>query len=157
MPPECAQNVSMTQPPPSPIHDSDRDWVKAQIDEYVSTDGVKPVFRQGAPLVLITTQGRKSGEWRRTCLIGASDGADVVVVASMGGAPKHPSWYFNLESNPHVWVQQGAETFWAVAHTADATEKPRLWDKMVALYSDYATYQTKTDRDIPVVVLVRES
>jgi deazaflavin-dependent oxidoreductase (nitroreductase family) len=147
----------MTQPPPSPIHDSDREWVKAQIDEYVATDGAKPVFRQGAPLVLITTQGRQSGEWRRTCLIGARDGLDVVVVASMGGAPKHPSWYLNLEANPRVWVQQGAETFWTVAHTADAAEKPRLWSKMVGLYSDYATYQTKTDRDIPVVVLVRES
>ncbi|HEY5230009.1 MAG TPA: nitroreductase/quinone reductase family protein, partial [Galbitalea sp.] len=106
----------MTQPAPSPIHDSEQGWVKAQIDEYVATDGAKPVFRYGSPLVLITTQGAKSGIWRRTCLIGASDGpsdgADVVIVASIGGAPKHPSWYHNLVANPRVWVQQGAESFW---------------------------------------------
>jgi deazaflavin-dependent oxidoreductase (nitroreductase family) len=146
----------MTSAAPSPIIDADSEWVKKQIDEYVATDGAKPVFKYGAPLVLLTTQGRKSGEWRRTCLIGSSDGEDVVIVASLGGAPRHPVWYLNLLENPRVWVQQGAETFWAVAHTADDAEKPRLWDKMVGLYPEYADYQTKTDRVIPVVVLVRE-
>jgi deazaflavin-dependent oxidoreductase (nitroreductase family) len=151
----------MSQPAPAPIVDSDRDWVKKQIDEYIATDGAKPVFRYGSPLVLITVKGRKSGKWLRTCLIGAvdeeSEGKDVVIVASMGGAPKHPSWYLNLEADPRVWVQVGAETFWTVAHTADATEKPRLWDKMVGLDPDYADYQKKTDRQIPVVVLRRDS
>jgi deazaflavin-dependent oxidoreductase (nitroreductase family) len=71
-------------------------------------------------LLLVTTQGRKSGEWRRTCLIGTSDGDDIVVVASMGGAPTHPSWYLNLEANPRVWVQQGTDAFWTTAHTATA-------------------------------------
>ena len=134
-----------------------REQMKKQIDEYVATDGERPEFRGGAPLVLITTRGRKSGEWRRTCLIGASDGDDVVIVASIGGAPKHPVWYLNLEANPRVWVQQGAESFWAIAHTADEAEKPRLWDKMVGLYPDYADYQKKTDRVIPVVILKREN
>jgi len=147
----------MTSVAPSPIIDNDADWVKKQIDEYVATDGERPEFRGGAPLVLITTRGRKSGEWRRTCLIGASDGDDVVIVASIGGAPKHPVWYLNLEANPRVWVQQGAESFWAIAHTADEAEKPRLWDKMVGLYPDYADYQKKTDRVIPVVILTREN
>jgi deazaflavin-dependent oxidoreductase (nitroreductase family) len=146
----------MTSPAPSPIIDNDADWVKKQIEEYIATDGARPVFKYGAPLVLITTQGRKSGEWRRTCLIGSSDGDDVILVASLGGAPKHPVWYLNLLDNPRVWVQQGAESFWAVAHTADDTEKPRLWDKMVGLYPEYADYQVKTDRVIPVVVLERE-
>jgi deazaflavin-dependent oxidoreductase (nitroreductase family) len=141
---------------PSPIIDSDIEWVKKQIDEYVATDGERPRFRGGAPLVLITTQGRKSGEWRRTCLIGAVDGDSVIVVASKGGAHAHPVWYLNIEANPRVWVQVGAESFWTVAHTADATEKPRLWDLMVGLYADYAAYQVKTDREIPVVVLTRE-
>lgn len=147
----------MTSVAPSPIIDNDADWVKKQIDEYVATDGERPEFRGGAPLVLITTRGRKSGEWRRTCLIGASDGDDVVIVASIGGAPKHPVWYLNLEANPRVWVQQGAESFWTIAHTADEVEKPRLWDKMVGLYPDYADYQKKTDRVIPVVILTREN
>jgi deazaflavin-dependent oxidoreductase (nitroreductase family) len=146
----------MTEAAPSPIVDSEAEWVKKQIDEYVATDGAKPVFRYGAPLVLITTQGRKSGEWRRTCLIGTTDGDNVIVVASKGGAPTHPVWYLNIEANARVWVQVGAETFWTVAHTADASEKPRLWDLMVGLYPDYADYQEKTDRDIPVVVLARE-
>ncbi|MDQ1542879.1 MAG: hypothetical protein QOK08_517 [Actinomycetota bacterium] len=147
----------MTSAPPSPIIDNDVDWVKKQIDEYVATDGERPEFRGGAPLVLITTRGRKSGVWRRTCLIGASDGDDVVIVASIGGAPKHPVWYLNLEANPRVWVQQGAESFWTIAHTADEAEKPRLWDKMVGLFPDYAGYQKKTDRVIPVVILTREN
>ena len=146
----------MSEAAPEPIVDSDRDWVKKQIDEYLATGGTQPVFRYGAPLLLVTTQGRKSGEWRRTCLIGTSDGDDIVVVASMGGAPTHPSWYLNLESNPRVWVQQGTDAFWTTAHTATADEKPRLWELMVGLYPDYADYQTKTDRQIPVVVLERD-
>jgi F420H(2)-dependent quinone reductase len=143
----------MTEPAPSPIVDSDRDWVKKQIDEYIETDGEKPVFRYGSPLVLITTEGRKSHVWRRTCLIGTSDGDDVIIVASTGGAPTHPVWYLNLEANPRVWVQQGARSFWTTAHTANDDEKPRLWDLMVGLYPDYADYQKKTDRQIPVVIL----
>ena len=106
-------------------------------------------------------QGRKSGEWRRTCLIGASDtegenGDDVIIVASKGGAANHPVWYLNIEANPRVWVQQGALSFWTVAHTATADEKPRLWNLMVDHYADYANYQVNTDREIPVVVLERE-
>ena len=151
----------MSESAPSPIVDSDKEWVKKQIDEYVATDGAKPTFRGGAPLVLLTTQGRKSGEWRRTCLIGSvdtgGDGKDVLIVASMGGAPKHPVWYLNLEANPRVWVQNGADTFWATAHTATPAEKPRLWDFMVGLYADYADYQTKTTRDIPVVILTPDA
>jgi deazaflavin-dependent oxidoreductase (nitroreductase family) len=79
----------------------------------------------------------------------------VILVASLGGAPKHPIWYLNLQANPRVWIQQGGEAFWAVAHTASAEEKPRLWDKMVGLFPDYADYQLKTERDIPVVILKR--
>jgi deazaflavin-dependent oxidoreductase (nitroreductase family) len=146
----------MTEAAPAPIVDSDLDWVKKQIDEYIATDGVSPVFRYGAPLVLITVKGRKSGKWMRTCLIGTSDGTDVVIVASKGGSPENPGWYRNIEANPRVWVQQGAESFWTTAHTATAEEKPPLWDLMVGLYPDYADYQTKTDRQIPVVVLRRD-
>jgi deazaflavin-dependent oxidoreductase (nitroreductase family) len=110
----------MTDSAPRPIVDSEAEWVKKQIDEYVATDGREPKFRYGAPLVLITVKGRKSGQWLRTCLIGASDGSDVIIVASKGGAQSHPVWYLNLEANPRVWVQQGAETFWTTARTANA-------------------------------------
>jgi deazaflavin-dependent oxidoreductase (nitroreductase family) len=146
----------MSAEAPSPIIDNDAPWVKKQIEEYIATNGAKPTFRQGAPLVLLTTQGRKSGEWRRTCLIGSMEDGRVILVASLGGAPKHPVWYLNLTANPRVWVQVGADSFWAVAHTATDDEKPALWDRMVELYSDYADYQEKTDRVIPVVVLTPE-
>jgi F420H(2)-dependent quinone reductase len=146
----------MTSAAPAPIIDNDAEWVKKQIDEYVATDGAKPVFRYGSPLLLLTTKGRKSGEWRRTCLIGSAYEDEFLVVASIGGAPKHPVWYLNLVENPRVWLQVGAETFWATARTATPEEKPARWDFMVGLYPDYAEYQTKTDRQIPVVILTRE-
>jgi deazaflavin-dependent oxidoreductase (nitroreductase family) len=146
----------MTSVAPAPIIDNDSEWVKKQIDEYVATDGSEPVFRYGAPLLLLTTKGRKSGEWRRTCLIGSSYVDEFLVVASIGGAPKHPVWYLNLVENPRVWLQVGGETFWATARTATPEEKPARWDFMVGLYPDYADYQTKTDRQIPIVILTRD-
>lgn len=152
--------------PPSPIIDNSEPWVKNQIDEYLATDGAKPVFRHHAPLLLVTTKGRKSGEWRRTCLIGTRyEGAGVenpgaagtyLIVASIGGAPKHPVWYLNLSENPRVWLTVGAESFWATARTASDAEKPPLWEHMVSLYPEYADYQLKTDREIPVVILTRD-
>jgi deazaflavin-dependent oxidoreductase (nitroreductase family) len=138
--------------PENPI-DNSSDWVAQQIDEYLATDGEKPVFRYGAPLLLLTVQGRKSGNWHRTALIYGEDGENVMVVASLGGAPHHPVWYLNLSANPRVRVQVKDRVFDAVARTATAEEKPALWEKMVAIYPEYADYQVKTDREIPVVVL----
>lgn len=141
---------------PENIIDTETEWVAQQIREYRETDGERPVFRYDSPLLLLTTKGRKSGLWRRTCLIyGPHEGA-YLVVASMGGAPKHPSWYLNLKANPRVWLQVGAEEFWAVARDATPEEKPQLWQKMVGIYPDYADYQENTDREIPVVVIERE-
>jgi deazaflavin-dependent oxidoreductase (nitroreductase family) len=145
-----------TELAPSPIIDNSTPWVAQQITEYVATDGAKPTFKNDAPLLLLTTQGRKSRDWRRTCLIYGPDGDRLVIVASLGGAPTHPAWYLNLRENPRVWVQVGAETFWAIARDANADEKPALWEKMVGIYPDYADYQTRTDREIPVVILERE-
>lgn len=145
----------MQQPPPD-IIDSPTPWVASQIEEYLATDGAKPVFRYNSPLLLLTTQGGKSGQWRRSCLIYGPHGGDFLIVASMGGAPKHPSWYLNLKANPRVWLQVGADSFWAVARDASEEEKPELWQKMVDIYPEYAEYQEKTDRAIPVVVLERD-
>jgi deazaflavin-dependent oxidoreductase (nitroreductase family) len=142
---------------PSPIIDNAEPWVKHQIDEYLATGGERPVFRGNAPLLLLTTQGRKSGEWRRTCLIYGPNGDDFLIVASIGGAPKHPLWYLNLDANPRVWLTVGAESFWAIARTATSDEKPPLWQKMVGIFSDYAKYQKGLERDIPVVILTREN
>jgi deazaflavin-dependent oxidoreductase (nitroreductase family) len=138
--------------PENPI-DSETPWVARQISEYLATDGEKPVFRYGAPLLLLTTMGRKSGEWKRTVLIGAEDDGRYVIVASLGGAPRHPVWYLNLQANPEVRLQVKGRSFMATARTATAEEKPALWAKMVGLYPDYADYQVKTEREIPVVIL----
>jgi deazaflavin-dependent oxidoreductase (nitroreductase family) len=138
--------------PLNPI-DNDTPWVAKQIAEYLATDGERPLFRGGIPLALLTTKGRKSGLWRRTALIVGEDEGRYLVVASMGGSPEHPVWYRNLTENPEVHLQVGSRRMRAIARTAEAAEKPRLWEKVVAIYPDYADYQRKTDRQIPVVVL----
>lgn len=138
---------------PVDVIDSTEPWVKRQIDEYVLTDGAAPKFPGGAPLVLLTYQGRKSGQWRRTCLIGAEHDGVYLLVASYGGADKHPAWYPNLVENPEAWLQVGPSVFAVTASTATAEEKPALYEFMTSLYSGYAEYQEKTSRDIPVVIL----
>jgi deazaflavin-dependent oxidoreductase (nitroreductase family) len=138
--------------PDNPI-DSPTPWVAKQIAAYLATDGREPDFRGGTPLLLLTVQGRKSGLWKRTALICGEDNGSYLVVASMGGAPKHPVWYLNLQANPEVRLQVKDKTFAATARTATAEEKPALWEKMVAIYPDYADYQLKTDREIPIVIL----
>ena len=140
---------------PTDVIDSREPWVKKQIDEYVATDGAKPKFRGGAPLVLLTYKGAKTGQWRRTCLIGAEFEGEYLLVASKGGAADHPKWYPNLLANPEAWLQVGAEYFPVRASTATPEDKPARWDFMVGLYPDYENYQKKTSRDIPVVRLTR--
>ncbi|WP_349897228.1 nitroreductase family deazaflavin-dependent oxidoreductase [Parafrigoribacterium soli] len=146
----------MTEPagssPDNPI-DSPTPWVAKQISAYLETNGEEPDFRGGTPLLLLTVKGRKSGLWQRTALICGEVDGNYLVVASMGGAPKHPIWYLNLKANPEVRIQVKDRVMTAIARTATAEEKPALWDKMVGIYPDYADYQLKTDREIPVVIL----
>jgi deazaflavin-dependent oxidoreductase (nitroreductase family) len=108
------------------------------------------------PTLLLTTVGRKSGRELTMPLIFGRSGQDYVIVASKGGAPAHPAWYLNLEANPSVRLQVKADKFAARARTAQAEERAALWKKMVAIYAPYELYQTKTDRQIPVVVLERQ-
>jgi len=110
-------------------------------------------FLRGAPVCLVTTTGRKTGELRTAPLLYLADGPRVVIVASKGGMSKHPVWYLNLVANPRCTVEVGSEKRAMIAHTAGATEKAALWPRLVAMYSDYADYQARTDREIPVVVL----
>src|ERR1700688_1168732 len=139
------------------------DWIKDHISRYVATDGADGYLWDASigggkgmvATLLLTTVGRKSGRVLTLPLIFGRSGADYVVVASKGGAPTHPAWYLNLQANPEVKVQVKAEKFTARAHTADAAERAALWPKMVEIYGPYADYQTKTDRQIPVVVLQR--
>lgn len=107
----------------------------------------------GVPCLLLTTTGRKSGRQRTTPLMYLRDGQDVVIVASYGGSPQHPSWYRNLVANPEAEVLIGREHRSVVTRTAEDDERARLWPRLVEMYKSYADYQTKTERKIPVVIL----
>ena len=121
---------------------------------YRATGGrVGGKFRSGAPVMLLTTIGRKSGRRLTIPLLYLRDEGRILTVASKGGMDHHPLWYRNLVANPAVDVQIGTETSAMQAHTASDAEKSALWPKLVAMYPDYATYQTRTARNIPVVVL----
>lgn len=135
------------------VIDSPTGWVAQHIREYVESDGAKGHQWRGMTTLLLTTRGRKSGKLRRSALIYGQDGANYVIVGSIGGAPTHPSWYLNLVANPEVTVQVGAQTFTARARTAGAAEKPRLWALMAEIFPTYNAYQAKTEREIPVVIL----
>ena len=138
--------------PENPI-DNSAEWVAAHIKAFDEPDGSSWPTQRGAPLLLLTTKGAKSGLWRRTALIYGEDAGRFMIVASKGGAPNPPGWYLNLAENPEVHVQVRDRKFRATASTAQADEKPKLWDEMVSIWPDYANYQEKTDRDIPVVIL----
>ncbi|MEV6372477.1 nitroreductase family deazaflavin-dependent oxidoreductase [Micromonospora sp. WP24] len=138
------------------VLNSPTSWVASHIQRYLETDGVDGhEWRPGVFTLLLTTRGRHSGKLRRTALIYGRDGENYLIVASQGGAPQHPAWYLNLLSEPQVEVQVGAERFTARARTATAEERPRVWPTMSKIWPAYDEYQTKTEREIPVVVLER--
>ena len=110
-------------------------------------------FLGGSPVLLLTTVGRRSGQPRTAPVLYLADGENLVVVASKGGFSHHPAWFGNLEAHPHVKVQLGSRERPMWARRATAEEKTALWPRLVAMYSDFANYQARTDRDIPVVIL----
>jgi len=141
--------------PEEEVFDSPRGWVSRHIRQYLKTDGRKGHRWHGVPTLLLTTRGCKTGKLRRTALIYGVDGDRYLLVASTGGAARNPAWYLNLVADPEVLVQVGAEKFKARARTAERDEKPPLWQLMASIWPDYDNYQTKTDREIPVVILKR--
>jgi deazaflavin-dependent oxidoreductase (nitroreductase family) len=139
------------------ISESPIGWVADHVRQYLETDGEQGhEWRPGVPTLLLTTVGRRTGQLRRTALIYGMSGPDHVVVASKGGAPSHPAWYLNLQANPRAEIQVGGERHRVVARTAQGEERSRLWDQMRAIWPDYEVYATRTDREIPVVVLTVE-
>jgi proline iminopeptidase len=138
-------------------------WIADHISRYVASDGADGYMWDATlgggkgfvPCLLLTTIGRKSGKALTLPLIFGHFGEDYVIVASKGGAPAHPAWYLNLQANPQVHLQVKADKFAARARTAQGEERAKLWPKMVDIYGPYADYQTKTEREIPVVVLNR--
>jgi len=116
--------------------------------------GGRLMGRMGAaPILLLTTTGRKSGQPRTVPLLYLEDGGSFAIVASYAGAAKHPAWFFNLEANPQVELQVRSRRFSATARQASAEEKAQLWPRLVAIYPAYADYQKRTTRDIPVVIV----
>jgi deazaflavin-dependent oxidoreductase (nitroreductase family) len=107
----------------------------------------------GAPVLLLTARGRKTGRDRTTPLLYLQDGDRLVIVASKGGAPRHPAWFLNLAANPEVTVERGRERVPVRAREADDDERARYWPQIVAMYAGYEKYQQKTSRRIPLVVL----
>jgi deazaflavin-dependent oxidoreductase (nitroreductase family) len=126
------------------------------VDRYEATDGQEGHDWQGTQTLILTTKGRKSGEPRKAPLIYGTDNGNYLVVASKGGAPDPPAWYVNLKADPEVTVQVWGERFTARARDATPEEKPALWKIMTAQWPAYDQYQTRTDREIPVVVLERD-
>jgi proline iminopeptidase len=126
------------------------------VRRYRETGGeVGHVWKRGSRTLLLTTHGRKTGNETTTPLIYAEDGGNYVIVASKGGAPRHPGWYRNLAKDPNVQVQVKDDVFSARARTATGDERERLWQLALQQWPDYDAYQTRTEREIPVVVLER--
>jgi deazaflavin-dependent oxidoreductase (nitroreductase family) len=130
-------------------------WQLDHLRRYLETDGSDGHLWRGVPTLLLTTRGWRSGKARRTPLIYGQDGPRYVVVASKGGSPGHPHWYRNLAADPQVRVQVNGDKFDARARAATPDEKPALWSLMTGIWPDYDEYQTRTEREIPVVILER--
>jgi len=111
----------------------------------------------GRPVLVLGTTGAKSGEQRETPLVYSRDGDSYVIIASMGGAPRHPAWFFNIVADPHVTVEVDGRTFATVARVVGESERRRLYDQQAAINPTFATYEAKTSRVIPVIVLEREA
>ncbi|MEU5419786.1 nitroreductase family deazaflavin-dependent oxidoreductase [Streptomyces sp. NPDC020667] len=126
---------------------------REQVELYESSGGTQGTTMRGMPVVVLTTRGAKSGKIRKTPLMRVEHGGSYAVVASLGGAPKHPVWYHNIVADPRVELQDGPVRQDMTAREVTGEEKDRWWERAVAAYPDYADYQKKTDREIPVFVL----
>lgn len=130
-------------------------WVREQVELYESSGGTEgtTLMDTGMPVILLTSRGAKSGKIRKTPLMRVEHDGRYALVASQGGAPKHPVWYHNLKSDPHVELQDGPARQDMTAREVTGEEKEAWWKRAVAAYPPYAEYQGKTDRVIPVFVL----
>ena len=132
---------------------STSDWARKQAELYEASGGLEGGDMRGMPVIVLTTVGAKSGKLRKTALMRVEHDGAYAVVASLGGAPKHPVWYFNIVAEPHVELQDGPIKRDYRAREITGEEKALWWQRAVAAYPDYADYQEKTDREIPVFVL----
>ena len=128
-------------------------WSRKQAELYEATNGEQGADLQGRPVIVLTSVGARTGKIRKTPLMRVEHDGVYAVVASLGGAPKHPVWYYNLKKNPHVELQDRETKRDYVAREVVDDEKAVWWGRAVEAWPDYASYQTKTDRQIPVFVL----
>jgi F420H(2)-dependent quinone reductase len=128
-------------------------WARKQAERYEATNGGEAADLRGRPVIVLTSVGARSGKLRKTALMRVEHDGTYAVVASMGGAPKHPVWYHNLKANPHVELQDGSAKRDYFAREVLGDEKATWWERAVETWPDYAKYQTRTDRQIPVFVL----
>jgi deazaflavin-dependent oxidoreductase (nitroreductase family) len=128
-------------------------WAREQAELYEATNGEKGGELRGVPVIVLTSVGAKTGKLRKTALMRVEHEGVYAVVASLGGAPKNPVWYQNLKSNPHVELQDRAIKRDYLAREVSGHEKAIWWERAVQAWPEYATYQARTDRQIPVFVL----
>ncbi|WP_159605388.1 nitroreductase family deazaflavin-dependent oxidoreductase [Agromyces humi] len=130
-------------------------WARRQAETFEASNGEKANTLRGLPIVLLTSVGAKTGKLRKTALMRVEHDGAYAVVASLGGAAKHPVWYWNLKKHPHVELQDGAERHDYEARELEGAEREEWWVRAVEAYPPYADYQRKTDRLIPVFLLTR--
>jgi deazaflavin-dependent oxidoreductase (nitroreductase family) len=128
-------------------------WVRDQVDLYERSGGTEGTTLRGLPVIVLTTRGAKSGKIRKSPLMRVEHDGRYAAVASLGGAPQHPVWYHNVVADPHVELQDGPVKQDMTAREVTGDEKAEWWARAVAAFGDYADYQRKTDREIPVFVL----
>lgn len=138
---------------PGEFAEEKTEWVRNQLATIDETGTTASVAVMDRPVVVYTIRGRKSGLLRRVPLMRVEHDGSYGVVASKGGAPEQPAWYYNLQANPEVEVQDGATRLIGIARELSGPEREQWWERAVAAYPEYANYQTKTDRQIPVFVV----
>ena len=131
---------------------SPEQWVRDQVETYEASGGTEATTMRGVPVVVVTSVGAKSGKLRKNPLMRVEHEGRYALVASKGGAPKHPTWYFNLVAHPTVEVQDGPDRREYAVRVLEGEERATWWERAVSVWPDYADYQTRTDREIPVFV-----
>jgi deazaflavin-dependent oxidoreductase (nitroreductase family) len=134
---------------------SPEQWVRDQVAGYEASGGAEHNTLRGVPVVVVTSVGAKSGKLRKNPVMRVEHDGEYALVASKGGAPSHPTWYHNLVADPHIELQDGPEPADYTVRVAEGDERAAWWQRAVEVWPDYADYQTKTDRQIPVFIATR--
>lgn len=137
--------------------DNPQPWAREHIEQYLRSEGAEVDHSLAERMILLYTKGRKTGKIRRVPVVHLPDGGDLVVIASKGGAPQHPAWYFNLAADPQVWVRRRSEFFEARAEILEGADYEELWARIVEWAPGFQKYQDRVQRRIPLVRLRRLS